>query len=238
MTSKSTASAFIKSLLFWLGIIGLSQSFSLIDPLLPFVPEEIFNIPMKEILFFSWAIFIFLTCIVLLYWKHPGEECYRLLTSWMKDRLWAKNKRFNGRLALILIAMFFCAMIFKNPSKTRPDLLIIILFGPFVEELFFRGLLWDLISNKLNVVAKPHRITSVLIITSVLFGLHHWSTMAPRVLSLFVLNIIGTGLMGVLFGIIRWRADSLSSAFLVHASCNAFWNIVLPLTPLFFLQTK
>jgi membrane protease YdiL (CAAX protease family) len=79
--------------------------------------------------------------------------------------------------------------------------------APITEEFLFRGLLYRGLSESRLGVA------GTLVITSVVFGLLHYPGFGwPRV--------IGTGLVGLLFGWLRWRNDNIGVSIVAHATLN------------------
>jgi membrane protease YdiL (CAAX protease family) len=79
--------------------------------------------------------------------------------------------------------------------------------APITEEFLFRGLLYrGLAESRLGVAGA-------LVITSVVFGLVHYPGFGwPRV--------IATGLIGLLFGWLRWRNDSIGVSIVAHTTLN------------------
>jgi uncharacterized protein len=122
--------------------------------------------------------------------------------------------------AIVAIVVPFAARYFGRPDLSafagiegRIDLLIFMLVvalvnGAFAEEILFRGFL----QNRLEQYLAPHGrgVWIALAVTSVLFGLAHmyqgWS------------GVIGTGLAGLVFGIVRLRdGGRLWGAVAAHA---------------------
>ena len=82
-------------------------------------------------------------------------------------------------------------------------------FGPFMEELFFRGFLYPVLARRFGLMAG---ITA----TSVAFGLIHAAQLAfawGLVLVIF--------LVGVVLTIVRAKTGSVGSSFVVHVAYNS-----------------
>lgn len=82
-------------------------------------------------------------------------------------------------------------------------------FGPFMEELYFRGFLYPALARRLGLVAA-------IAITSVAFGLIHGAQLAfspGLVLVVF--------LVGLVLTIVRAKLRSVGSSFVVHVSYNS-----------------
>lgn len=80
----------------------------------------------------------------------------------------------------------------------------IVLFGPFVEEMFFRGAIF-------RPLRKGAGAWSVVIVTGILFGVVHeeWQ------------RIIPISILGIILGILRSSSGSLVPGFVMHAAFNA-----------------
>jgi len=85
--------------------------------------------------------------------------------------------------------------------------LTMVVAAPITEEFLFRGLLYrGIAESRLGAVGA-------LVITSVVFGLVHYPGFGwPRV--------IGTGLVGLLFGWLRWRNGNIGVSIVAHATLN------------------
>jgi CAAX protease family protein len=82
-------------------------------------------------------------------------------------------------------------------------------FGPFMEELFFRGFLYPVLARRLGLI-------SGILLTSIAFGLIHAAQLAfawGLVLVVF--------LVGVVLTIVRARTGSVGSSFVVHVAYNS-----------------
>jgi membrane protease YdiL (CAAX protease family) len=98
---------------------------------------------------------------------------------------------------------------FLQTPVTRAALgVLVVLFGPFCEELVFRGFLMPLFARSLNAVAG-------ILLSGLLFGCMHgpeyqWSWR----------HVLLISLAGVAFGYARQIARSTTAAFLMHATFN------------------
>jgi membrane protease YdiL (CAAX protease family) len=98
---------------------------------------------------------------------------------------------------------------FASPRDAYLVSVFAVTLGPFMEELFFRGLLYPVLARRLGVFWG-------VVFTALPFGLMHmfqygyaWGV----VLLIF--------LMGVVCTVVRARTGSVASSFLVHAGYNA-----------------
>lgn len=100
----------------------------------------------------------------------------------------------------------------ENAGWFAANALVLILLGPFAEELFFRGL-------GITVLVQYGALLAILV-TGILFGLVHgiFGALPPLVL-------FGIGLAWV-----RLRADSVWPAFIGHAAFNGLGVLVLVLS--------
>jgi len=81
--------------------------------------------------------------------------------------------------------------------------LSVVVLAPLVEELIFRGLLWDALGDHLPPLG-------VWLLTSALFGAYH----------LDPLHAVAVFPIGLLLGWLRWRTGSLVAPILGHAANN------------------
>jgi membrane protease YdiL (CAAX protease family) len=104
--------------------------------------------------------------------------------------------------------------ILSTMPRVHPGLLILGGFGfalsnALVEELIFRGILWDGLRSLLTSTA------AVIIIQSALFGILHWKG--------FPSGVVGVSLVfiwGILLGIIRQRTRGLLAPILAHIGAD------------------
>jgi hypothetical protein len=83
-----------------------------------------------------------------------------------------------------------------------------VLIAPFVEEVFFRGLLFPALTRRTGALLS-------LVLTSVLFGAVHAQQLAGAWVQVTCIMIVGTVLTAV-----RWRFHSLASSTLLHVGYN------------------
>lgn len=94
-----------------------------------------------------------------------------------------------------------------------------IVAAPLVEELVFRGLLYDAVRTRSNVA-------TAIGLTSILFATSHWG-------SLFEPAWTGTGgtplwmhaLFGALMALLRWRTGAIGPGIALHAVYNGLWAV-------------
>lgn len=119
----------------------------------------------------------------------------------------------GGLLAIALCLMKGCSP--NGPLSWRfvvPAVLFYVfgqvLLGPFMEEVYFRGILWRAVTNEENEYWA-------LAIVTVVFVLIH-----PKHLA----NVIP---IAIALGLIRWKTQSIFSSFAAHAA----YNLMLILNP-------
>ena len=90
-----------------------------------------------------------------------------------------------------------------GPGDYVVMLMFVVVLGPIVEELIFRGFLWDRLAARFSV-------TVTLIVTSIAFSVIHFIPVLMPTLFLF----------GLSFGYVRHRYSNLSAAIVVHSLVN------------------
>ena len=124
----------------------------------------------------------------------------------------------------------------ETPSLAIPlTVFVLVLFGPFVEELVFRGAIFNgmyrlgrLFSKRLGDSKEPRRFADVAsftlaaVVSSAVFALLH---LAPILLPGLILLAIG------LCALFRW-SGSLLPSFVAHATFNSFATLVIILSGL------
>jgi membrane protease YdiL (CAAX protease family) len=89
----------------------------------------------------------------------------------------------------------------------------LLVIGPIIEELFFRGLLLK------NFLKKYSPIVAIML-SSLLFGIHHYSNfIGAHALSFY--NIVFYIAVGVVYGLIYYKTNSLIIVSLAHILWNA-----------------
>jgi uncharacterized protein len=96
--------------------------------------------------------------------------------------------------------------------------LALVVFGPFFEEFLFRGFLFaGLKGTRLG-------ISGTIVVTGLVFALLHAAQYGAAVIAqIFVL--------GIVFGLVRWRTGSLWSTILLHALWNCGQMVVMTFWP-------
>lgn len=95
-------------------------------------------------------------------------------------------------------------------SDLRAMLIATLVIQAVVEELFFRGYLWEALDRRASAFWT-------IVLTSVLFGLAH--VVMGGVLGLE--RLLPSTAFGLLLGVVRWRAGSVGPGILQHALHNA-----------------
>jgi hypothetical protein len=152
-----------------------------------------------------------------LFAHHFGIGFFRAL-SWNWPARWP---RFLVGGVLLAIGVQLIAHLLPAPPelpidkmlRTASDAWLMSVFGvfiaPFVEEVFFRGLLFPALARRAGAVSS-------LVATSVLFGAVHAQQLAGAWIQVSCIMLVGTVLT-----VIRWRFRSLASSTLVHVGYNA-----------------
>lgn len=94
-----------------------------------------------------------------------------------------------------------------------PMFLAAVIFGPFVEELVFRGLIFRLLRNKFKILSH--------IITALLFGLYHvWTYVLFLGDFSQLINVLPYFAMGLAFSILYENTDNIAYPLLLHMANN------------------
>jgi len=117
------------------------------------------------------------------------------------DALFGWVERWSGKLADDGITEAFHA---AGAPKRAAIALVVILFGPMLEELLFRGALF-------RPMLKAHPAWMVIVVTATLFALAHPAFQM----------YLPIALIGLVLGVIRRASGSLVPSMLVHATFNA-----------------
>lgn len=138
-----------------------------------------------------------------------------------------KNKKAYIILTILLLAFIVCTL-FIAQIFVFSDILFFF-YGSILtiifEELIFRGFVWkELELNKNNIYAY--------VITTVLFGLWHigyvdtiiWRTsifnVTENIGNIMLMKTITGGVLGVMFGFLRYKTKNVYSSMLLHALVN------------------
>lgn len=89
---------------------------------------------------------------------------------------------------------------------------IFFIITPIAEELIFRGWMYDWLN-------KIVRLSPVLI-TALLFGLHHWQYFSYRIVPFAIFQISYTFILGLFFGKIREKSGNIYLSVLLHVLIN------------------
>lgn len=93
--------------------------------------------------------------------------------------------------------------------------IVMIVIGPFIEEIIFRNILWDIIEKHINKIFA-------YILTSILFGLLH--TFIPIFFFHSITDIYLTAIYtfsGFIFGFYKYRENIMYKGYLIHMLTNA-----------------
>lgn len=89
---------------------------------------------------------------------------------------------------------------------------IFFIITPIVEELIFRGWLYDWTKKRFR--------SSPVLVTAILFGLHHLQYFGFRITPFAVFQVAYTFILGLLFGKIRAKSGSVYLSILLHILIN------------------
>jgi uncharacterized protein len=98
---------------------------------------------------------------------------------------------------------------YKNSSAIYLLWIAVVLIGPLFEEVFFRGFLYT------GFVRSPLRVPGAIILTALLWSLMHGAQYG-------VWELVDIFVLGIVFGIVRWKTGSLWNTFAMHV----LWNLV------------
>jgi len=120
--------------------------------------------------------------------------------------------------AIILPVVIWCILLyfnlashFLNYTLSTPQVLIILLASPLIEEIVFRDVFQSVILRQVRLVIN-------IVITNILFTILHFNNF-----SLYsMLFLLGVFVSGVLLSIIRWRYNNILICILLHAYYNTF----------------
>lgn len=95
-------------------------------------------------------------------------------------------------------------------------IIIVCLIGPFVEEIFYRGIIFGLIKGSGNSTA---RAVLAVALTALFFMFNHTSISNFSVADL--LANVQIGMLGFALGALYWKTDNIFCPFLVHVAINS-----------------
>ncbi|MBS5823865.1 MAG: CPBP family intramembrane metalloprotease [Clostridium argentinense] len=100
-----------------------------------------------------------------------------------------------------------------NPLYQGNLFIIILTIGivaPFVEEFLFRGIVYKTLSKNIS-------ISAVIVIQGILFGIYH----------LNIIQAVYASLLGIIFGFIKYKTQSLWPAIAAHIA-NNIMAVIIP----------
>ncbi len=95
-------------------------------------------------------------------------------------------------------------------------IIITCLIGPFVEEIFYRGILFGFIKGNRNNTA---RAILALTLTALIFMFSHVNYSSFNVADL--LANVPIGMLGLSLGALYWKTDNIFCPLLVHVAMNS-----------------
>jgi membrane protease YdiL (CAAX protease family) len=111
-------------------------------------------------------------------------------------------------LGLGLFSLFGITSSFHNVKYP----VIFFLVTPFVEEMVFRGWMFNWLKNTTQI--------SPVLGTSILFGLHHWQYFGFRLTPFALFQIFYTFFLGLLLAKMREKSKSLYPSLVTHILIN------------------
>lgn len=96
------------------------------------------------------------------------------------------------------------------------QIIIVCLIGPFVEEIFYRGILFDLIKGNGNSTV---RAILAVALTALIFMFSHVNYSSFNVADL--LANVPIGMLGLSLGALYWKTDNIFCPILVHVAMNS-----------------
>lgn len=166
-----------------------------------------------------------LTGLVLIILFQPSIQSLGL-TRW-KGTSRARWITISGLILLILFAGF---NILLDHSQLVPTLVSCLEF-PLLEEMLFRGWIWNHISRALP---DKHGGLFTALITAILFAVWHlgyWDIVSARValnspdasiLHVMGMKMIIAAIIGFFTGVFRWKTGNIYASMLFHAAWNLF----------------
>jgi membrane protease YdiL (CAAX protease family) len=124
-------------------------------------------------------------------------------------------------IGMILVSLQALERFFRLPKHvpmeeflSTPSLAVLmglfaVSFGPLMEELFFRGFLYPVLTKRFGMLAG-------IVATSVLFGLIHAAQLAFAWGLVLIIFLVGTVLT-----IVRAKTGSVGASFVVHVAYNS-----------------
>lgn len=90
-----------------------------------------------------------------------------------------------------------------------------VITGPLNEELLFRGVLFELLQRRFPLSDRP-----AILVSSLLFSIHHLQLHGFRVTRFVLLQLAFTFLMGWVLARLRQKSDSIWPGYAVHVLTN------------------
>lgn len=184
---------------------------------------EVVQFPMVTVVAQLLAYFLVLGFMVAVVNRVPGHEFWREL-RWQWPRNWLLYLMAGFVLSVGLQAFaHFLPMPKELPIdrffRTAQEAWALSLFGmtfaPLMEELFFRGFLYPVLSRRLGTIVA-------VIVTSASFGLIHASQLGRAWGPVLVVSLVGLALT-----ITRAVTKSVAPGFLMHVAYNGTISVLL-----------
>jgi uncharacterized protein len=97
---------------------------------------------------------------------------------------------------------------FENARDAYLTSIFAISFGPFMEEVLFRGFLYPVLARRIGMIAS-------ILITSILFGLVHGAQLSFSWAPVLMISIVG-----IVLTTVRALKKSVASSLIVHIAYN------------------
>lgn len=106
-------------------------------------------------------------------------------------------------------------LVLKRPYSLVAIAAFSVTLGPLMEELFFRGFLYQ-------VLRRPFGVATAILGTAIPFGLLHAAQYGYSWASVLLVTLVG-----VVLATVRERKQSLAASFLVHVAYNSVIVVIL-----------
>lgn len=190
------------------------------------LPSALFiNVEILDITPFYWALmfnFILIGIIAFLTLKYLCPS-WRLGLS--KNGLAKGLKKYGAAGVLVGVITGIAFYIGLRPFDYSPTIWKVLIEGviyyigvAFVEELYVRGLLLNLIEKLLS--KKKNRVVIAVVLSSVIFGLGHIFGVLGQPILLIITKVIWTIAMGLYFGAIYKKTNNLWVPIILHFIIN------------------
>lgn len=201
------------SLLFALIVIGLTFSYAIIDAILPDI------IPNRLLARMS----LWTSLVMTSYSAYTWVTIHKPVPP---SVLWKFHSKWSVLIPIIVIFLIVLATLFPSSKHDRFDMFYIVLIAVIGEETLFRGLLWDLMNGYTGNIDFLH-LPGTIWLTGLAFGVMHIQYHSFQINLASIIQIIYSFVMGLIFGAIRQRTESIVPSIFAHSAFNSLFNLML-----------